>query len=65
MSDNAIKSTVQNNVIKTTVQNNVIKTKSPKRQKLTCIICNQQLSITDNDHKCSYRILSQHIILNK
>lgn len=47
------------------MRNNVIKTTSPKLQKLTCIICNQQLSINTNDHKCSYRILSQHIILNK
>mgnify|MGYP000946946345 FL=1 len=56
MSDNTIKSTMSDNTIKSTVQNNVIKIKSPKRQKLICIICNQQLSITDNDHKCSYRI---------
>ena len=43
-------------IVQVALQNNVIKIKSPKRQKLTCIICNQQLSITDNDHKCSYRI---------
>ena len=47
------------------MQNNVIKTTSPKLQKLTCIICKQQLSINTNDHRCSYRTLNQNIILNK
>jgi hypothetical protein len=54
-----------NKIIKTTMSDKIIKTTSPKRQKLICIICNQQLSINTNDHKCSYRVLSHNIILNK
>jgi transcription elongation factor Elf1 len=46
------------------VSSNKLKSKS-NIQKLTCIICNQQLPINTNDHKCDYRSLSQTIILNK
>lgn len=48
-----------------TTSNSTSNITSIKTPKLTCIICNKQLSIINNDHKCGYRISNQNIIINK